>query len=327
MLAVTRLGVAYACVALAVLMAGLILPVEDGPLAMLAILAPYFALAMLPLIPVAVVTRDGGLGIAITAVAVAFAIRLGGEWWSFPPPSAAEGAPSIDVITWNVEAGAAPASSVVAMLNDHPADVVVLEELTFRAAEAIEADPGIAARYPHQALFPTRTVTGIGMLSVFPISNASAGLDPARFEATLDVAGRPIVVVGAHPFPAEIIRLAGIPAGLKPARRNADLASLRQRVDQLAAEGDDVLFIGDFNTAPTEPAFGRLTSGLHDAHAEAGIGPGWTWRPAPLEFLGTGLLRIDLILSTARLRPTRTSIDCPQRGDHCLFEATLSLGP
>jgi vancomycin resistance protein VanJ len=327
MLAVTRLGAAYAWIALAALLIGAILPVDDGPLGMLAILAPYFALAALPLVPVAVLSRDRALGLALASLAAVFVLRLGGEWLSLPPAPAAHGERSIDVITWNVEAGAAPPPSIVAMLNEHPADVLVLEELTFRVAEAIEADPGIAARYPHQALFPTRTVTGIGLLSAFPISSAISALDPARFEATLDVDGRPVVVVGAHPFPAEIVRLGGIPAGLAPSTRNADLALLRQRVLELDAQGSDVLFIGDFNTAPTEPAFGRLTAGLHDAHADAGIGPGWTWRPAPLEFLGTGLLRIDLILSTSRLRATRTSIDCPQRGDHCLFEATLALGP
>jgi vancomycin resistance protein VanJ len=326
MRALTRLGAAYAWAAAAALGIGAVLPLDDGPLGMLAILAPYFALAVLPLVPVAVVARDRALGLAIVAVAAVFVLRLGGEWWSFTPAPAADDERAIDVITWNVEAGAAPPSSVVAMLNEHPADVVVLEELTFRVAEAIEADPSIAARYPHRALFPTRTVTGIGVLSAFPISNASSALDPARFEATLDVDGRSVVVLGAHPFPAEITRLGGIPVGLQPTTRNADLAMLRARVDELDTQGSDVLFIGDFNTAPTEAAFRPLTSGLHDAHADAGIGPGWTWRPAPLEFLGTGLLRIDLILSTARLRATRTSIDCPRRGDHCLFAATLALG-
>ena len=41
--------------------------------------------------------------------------------------------------------------------------------------------------------------------------------------------------------------------------------------------------------------------------------------PAP------GLLRIDLILSTDALLPQRTSIECPARGDHCLFQATIAL--
>ncbi|HET9851570.1 MAG TPA: endonuclease/exonuclease/phosphatase family protein [Candidatus Limnocylindrales bacterium] len=325
MRAITRLAVAYACVALAVLVIGAVLPVDDGALGMLAILAPYFALAVLPLVPLAVVSRSRVLGLAVAAVAAVFMLRLGGEWWSFPPAPVADGLRTIDVATWNIEAGAAPAPTVVAMLNRHPVDIVVLEELTFRAAEAIEADPAIAARYPHQALFPTRGVTGVGILSAFPLSDTSSAMSPARFEATIDVDGRRVIVLGAHPFPAEISLLAGTPVGLKPATRNADLALVRKRVLELDVQGNDVLLVGDFNTAPTEPAFERLTAGLHDAHAEVGVGPGWTWRPAPLEFLGTGLLRIDLILSTSALLPQRTSIECPARGDHCLFEATIAL--
>jgi vancomycin resistance protein VanJ len=293
----TGLGVAYAWIAFGILLVGLLFAVDGGPLGMLAILA----------------------------VAAMFVLRLGGEWWSLPPEPVAQGVRTIDVATWNVEAGAAAPSAVVDMLNRHPVDVVVLEELTFPAAGAIQSDPTIAARYPHQALFPPRGVTGVGILSRYPLSNTSSAQSPARFEATLDVDGRPIRVVGAHPFPATIALAAGIPVGLDPATRNADLRLLRQRVQELQGQGDDVLLMGDFNTAPTEPAFGRLTSGLHDAHRDVGLGPGWTWRPAPLEFLGTGLLRIDLILSTSSLVPERTSIECPARGDHCLFQATIAL--
>ena len=323
----TRLGLAYACVAVAILVVGLVAPVDDGPLAMLAILSPYFALVVVVVVPIAVAARSRGLSLALAAVAAVFLLRLGGEWLSLPPPAPVAGTRTIEVATWNVEAGAAASSAVVAMLNRHPVDIVVLEELTFGAADAIEADPALAARYPHQALFPTRGVTGVGILSAFPISNASSAMAPARFEATVDIDGRPMIVLGAHPFPAEVTRLRGIPVGLEPATRNADLALLRQRVLELDVQGNDVLLIGDFNTAPTEPAFQRLTSGLHDAHAEVGLGPGWTWRPRSLEFLGTGLLRIDLILSTSRLAPEATSIECPARGDHCLFQATLALLP
>jgi endonuclease/exonuclease/phosphatase family metal-dependent hydrolase len=139
--------------------------------------------------------------------------------------------------------------------------------------------------------------------------------------------GRPITVIGAHPFHADIELLGGVPIGLRTAARNEDLEVLRKRVAELEDVERDVLLLGDFNTAPTEPAFGRLTSGLHDAHADIGIGPGWTWRPGRLAFLGTGILRIDLVLSTARLEPLRIGVDCAVVGDHCLVDATLELLP
>ena len=83
--------------------------------------------------------------------------------------------------------------------------------------------------------------------------------------------------------------------------------------------------IGDFNTAPTEPGYGRLTAGLRDIHTEIGLGPGWTWRPSSLESLGIGLLRIDLVLLGPGVTPISTAIDCGKPGDHCLVDATVAV--
>jgi endonuclease/exonuclease/phosphatase (EEP) superfamily protein YafD len=133
-----------------------------------------------------------------------------------------------------------------------------------------------------------------------------------------------LAVIAAHPLPGRIRERADIPIGFFPGQRNADLTLLRARVSDLESAGSPVLLIGDFNTTPAEPAFGRLTAGLHDAHAEVGLGPGWTWRPENLEFLNTGLIRIDLVLTTPGLVPTSDSIECPPVGDHCYVEAGLS---
>ena len=257
-------------------------------------------------------------------MAALFGLRFGAEWWS--PPRAAHPGPEIAVATWNLEAGERAGADAVAMLLAHPVDLVALQELTPAIANALESDPTLAARYPYRALSPSDGVAGIGLLSTYPILSSDSMQQPVRLEARLQLADGELVVLGAHPFAARIARLAGIPSGFDPTERNAELDLIRARVAELEAMGARVLLIGDFNAAPTEPAFGRLTNGLHDAHAEAGLGPGWTWRPARFAFLGIGLLRIDLVLSTSGIRPTRTSIDCPSAGDHCLVEASLALG-
>lgn len=120
-----------------------------------------------------------------------------------------------------------------------------------------------------------------------------------------------------------ITRFSGIPSGFDPSERNTELELLRRRALELDVLHDRVLLLGDFNTAPTEPAYLRLTNGLHNVHADVGVGPGWTWRPARLAFLGIGLLRIDLILSSSALVPATTSIDCPAVGDHCLLAGSF----
>ena len=319
-----RVGAAYAWCVAVLLAFGMVSGIENGPLAVAQILTPHVALACVALVVIAVASRSRALSVALVAVALLFTGRFGGEWWS---PSPAVAADDLRVLTWNLEAGERAGPDAVRLLGDHPVDVVALQELTPEVAAAIEADPVLNARFPHRALEPRPGVAGIGLLSRFPIETVEDAIEPIRLEARIRLPDRTLVVLNAHPFPARIGMLAGVPVGLDPTVRNGDLERLRSRVAELDAAGEDVLLIGDFNTAPTEPAFRRLTGGLQDAHAEVGLGPGWTWRPARFAFLGIGLLRIDLVLSTSALRPVMTSTACPARGDHCLVQATLTLAP
>jgi vancomycin resistance protein VanJ len=319
--------VAYTVVVAIVVASGVVVPLERGPIVIVQLLAPHLALACLVLIPIAAVARSRSLGVALVVVAGLFAFRFGAEWAS-APAAAAEGSTSLRVQTWNLEAGQRLGPDAVALLVAHPTDIVALEELTPTVATAIESDAALSARYPYRSLSPSDGVAGIGILSRFPITDSDYELYPVRLEAHVTLPDGDLVVLAAHPFPARIATVVGIPLDFDPGGRNADLALLRSRVLDLDVHGARVLLIGDFNTAPTDPAFGRLVNGLFDAHAEAGAGPGWTWRPARFAFLGIGLLRIDLVLSTSTLRPTSTSIECPQTGDHCLLQATLELaGP
>ena len=299
--------------------------VESGPLAVVVLASAHLALAGLVFVPVLAAGRSRGLGLALAAVALLFGLRFGGEWVSLPP-TPATGA-TILVATWNLDAFQRTGPDAVDFLRDHPADLVALEELTPPVAAAIAADPDLASMYPHQSLDASAGTTGIGLLSRHPLDDPEYGSWPARLETRIATPTGTIGVVAAHPFPARFLFRNGIPIGYDPTQRNADLGLLRDRVGRLTATGNPALLIGDFNTAPTEAAFARFTAGLHDAHAEVGEGPGWTWRPEPLDFIGIGLLRIDLILSSDGLRPTTTSIDCPTDGDHCLFEARLVVEP
>lgn len=317
-----RFAAAYVWTAAALVAFGLVSGVEDGPIAVVQILSPHAALACILLIPIAIAVRSRSLELAIAATALLFVVRFGAEWTSPPPAS---GSADLTVATWNIQAGASAPDAAVELLPARPVDIVAIQELTPDVAAAIDADPVLAARYPHRLLEPRAGVSGAGILSAFPILSAEYETGPVRIEARLHVRGVELVVLNAHPFPARIDLLAGVPSGMNPGSRNEETAGLRARVAELEAARLDVVLIGDFNTAPTERAFGRLTAGLHDAHAGVGWGPGWTWRPARFAFLGVGLLRIDLVLSTAGLVPVANSITCPPAGDHCLLEAALTL--
>ena len=108
-----RLGAAYAWCVAALLAFGIVSGIENGPLAIAQILTPHLALACLALVLVAVAIRSRALLIALVAVAILFAARFGGEWWS--PPGAA-GPGDLRVATWNLEAGERAGVDAVRML-------------------------------------------------------------------------------------------------------------------------------------------------------------------------------------------------------------------
>ena len=320
---VMRLVAAYAWGAAALLALGLLAPTDAGPLALLQLLAPYLALLAVVVVPIVIATRSGSSALPLALTALLFIVRFGGEWTSL---GAGASPPDVAVATWNMQAGVNTGRTAVAMLRDQAVDIVALQELTPEVAAAIDSDERLMSLYPHRVLEARASVSGMGILSRYPIESWDYATDPVRLEAHLRLPDRDLVLIDAHPFHADLDLVSGIPIGMDPGNRDLELKLLKARVDDLEATGSDVLLLGDFNTAPTELAFGVVAAGLHDAHAEAGWGPGWTWRPTAAEFLGIGLLRIDRVLSTPRIVPVSTAVTCPPVGDHCLVEAALALG-
>jgi hypothetical protein len=297
-----------------------------GPLALAILLSGHLTLATALVLPFAArgprrdVVRFAFL--VLTPIAL---LRFGDEWVSLPGgPANVTMGPALTAATWNLEVGARPASATVSMLAGHPADVVALQELTPAVAQAIEADPGLRARYPYRALVPRQDAAGLGILSGDPLRDVAFELGPPQLSAVVALGRSSISVVVVHPFPAAIATgPLGLPVAIDSPRRDADHRAIRATVDRRAADTAAVL-LGDLNTASTEPAFAQLAAGLTDAHVAAGVGPGWTWRPGALESLGIGLLRIDVVMTTPGLRGTGEWIGCPPVGDHCLVGDALA---
>jgi len=298
---------------------------RNGPLALAAVLTMHLALASLIFVPIAFHRDARPLGLALIALAVVSLTRFGDEWISLPPARAADPAAQLTVLSWNLEYGARPGEDAIEGLRELDLDVVALQELSPNHASAIQVDANLRLRFPYRELVPAEGVFGMGLLSAYPILRAELTGDPMAIEAVLDVRGTPITVITAHPLPGRIRTLGGVPIGFDPASRDTALSRLRTTVDAAIARNETVIVVGDFNVAPTEPAFGPLVDGLADAHADVGIGPGWTWRPSRFESLGLGLLRIDLALSGPGASPTHVAERCNLPGDHCQLEATFAL--
>jgi endonuclease/exonuclease/phosphatase (EEP) superfamily protein YafD len=326
-LRVTAGRVAAAVVAAVMILVGMTAaaPATTGSVALAQILLPHLVLVTLVMASgLAIMLRSRGLTVALAILVVVGCLRFGSEWVSVPAPVPA-GTP-VALLSWNLELGARPPGAVAGPILEHDADVVALQELTPGAAAALESDERIRARYPYSVLAPDRGAFGIGILSAFPIVDRELFSSPAGAAVTLELApGRRLRVLNGHPMPGKIesVPSLGLPISFDATERDGALRRIRGRIETLLATAIPFVVIGDYNTAPTEPGYATLTAGLHDAHAEVGFGPGWTWRPSSLESLGVGLLRIDLVLAGPGVTPTATGVDCGKPGDHCLVHATV----
>ena len=147
------------------------------------------------------------------------------------------------------------------------ADVLLLMEVTPGWEESLRA---LEQSYPHGAAVPRDDNFGIALLSRVPgtsirfIYAADTGLPIVV--ADLELEGKPLRIIGAHPLP--------------PMNRRAQAArdeELRYVARQAAGGGMPVAALGDFNTTPWSPSFGELLrlGGLRDGRKGHGLKATW----------------------------------------------------
>ena len=179
----------------------------------------------------------------------------------------------------------------------------------------------------NRVLEPEGTVRGVGLLSSIPVMEHQAFTDPPYLRALLrPLVGEPFAVFVVHPLPARFVHGFGLPIALDTTRRDADIATIRRHIDTDLAAGRSVLVLGDINTTEREPAYFDFSAGLHDAHLDAGLGPGFTWRQSDVSGLPFGLLRIDYVFASAPFVFQSAFTNCALKSDHCSLETTLYLG-
>lgn len=271
------------------------------------------------------------IGIAVIVVAL---VRVGGEWWSpgggtLTDPG--EGATRVTVMTWNLETGTKVPDEVIdgvlSVRRPLRPQIVALQELTPDVAAALDASPDIDTRFPYRILQPRDGVLGMGILSSLPLVEGTSGMYPMFLTAgvLLPDGGR-IDIGNVHPLPPQIWRpVLGIPIGLDTRQRDLNLTYVRGALERSADDEARIVLIGDLNTTPLEPGFGTVSEGLRDVHADVATGTGFTWRPAFVEALGQGLLRIDHVLAGSALTPISIAEDCSLAGDHCRVTAVVDV--
>lgn len=300
----------------------IVLPQRSGVLALTQVFEPYIVLTGILAAALALMRRTSWRVAAVALFALVVVGRYGPVVISFPTSS---GVNELSVVTWNALAGQADGERVRNGLAAIEADLVGLQELQGEAADMLATDPTLAARYPYRALAPDDSVYGVGLLSRHPIVDFESSADPPYIVAHVEPAGRePISVIVAHPLPSRIRSVLGIPVALDATLRDSAIGEIRDLIDAELALGRQVVVLGDFNVTEREPGYHDLSHGLRDAHLDAGVGLGHTWRLPQARWLPLGMIRIDYVLTSPDLAASSTHTECSENSDHCLLAATLS---
>lgn len=264
--------------------------------------------------------------IALVLVAV-YVVRSGGSWWPKPTVEVVGGRP-FRVMTFNIGDGRVSAEDVMAWVRSEDPDLLVIEELNFDTAPAL--NQGLAAGWPNQALDFSSPTTGL--FSRYPLNGAEFVPTPgnrAYLKADLDLGGRPVHVFAMHPSSPDIVFRRGIPIGINDQTPRTQLMNVAEIVR--ATDGPRVM-LGDFNMSDQSPGYRLVTRDLNDAFAERGFGPGFTW-PAEHSYRLRGwtppvpLVRIDYVLHSDEFVAEAAHVNCDLSSDHCYVVADLMLKP
>ncbi len=129
---------------------------------------------------------------------------LAAPWMPSITSDVASQSSAFSVMTFNINGGNDRPDRVIAAIRLAQPDIVALQELNPDIAAALERD--LKNEYPHQALDPRWGVTGMGVISRFPLRSTDAQLpgdywvgDPQI--VAIDAPGGPITLVNVHALP------------------------------------------------------------------------------------------------------------------------------
>jgi endonuclease/exonuclease/phosphatase (EEP) superfamily protein YafD len=164
----------------------------------------------------------------------------------------------------------------VAVIESVDADIVILQEINNRLADALGEE--IRDVYPYQVLDPYNDVRGMGMISKLPLHLTGESL-PLEWVGTPQIlavewAGERVTLVNFHMWAV----------GLGPMRyieinTRAREAHALYMIDfaLIAARDGQVIVAGDANATPQSDTYRMLAGWLQDSWTEAGYGLGHTF--------------------------------------------------
>lgn len=251
-----------------------------------------------------------------------------GFQWSLSR-AATPGAAALRVVSYNVAAGAFKEGPLVAQAVAAKPDVVVLQESTTEANEALRAAlPGfyfqeqgefmIASRWlvddireRQPAYVRYRLRTPAGPVALFSVHFTS----PHRVFEKMRGEGMKRELATGRAFQARAAPLIADNARLRATEAHA-------AADEAKMATDPVIVAGDTNLPGLSWALGHAFSGYQDGFASAGTGFGYTFPSTKRPWL-----RLDRVLAGARFRFVRFEVLRPRVSDHYGVVADLELEP
>lgn len=203
---------------------------------------------------------------------VAFIWLWGGNFLPQPTPRNS-GDEGLTVMTYNVLGLHDFNTPVIETIRHENPDVVFLQELNPSLAGALRAE--LDAEYPFMALDPQLGVSGMGVLSRYPLQSHPGELPldwiGAPQELVLDWDGSEITLVNFHMQSSTMGGLAGY--GLDNDKRTRQA----QALVEFASAAGPLIVAGDANSSPLTAAYRILSRSLVDAWQTAGFGLGHTF--------------------------------------------------
>ncbi len=183
------------------------------------------------------------------------------------------GSDSLTVMSYNVLGRQYDPSPTIATIRAENADVVLLQELNYELAEAIQQQ--LSDLYPHQMLNPKQDVLGMGVLSKYPLRPTGIDL-PLSWVGKPQVlkanwGGRWVTLVNFHMSPTTLDKIDQI------SENNRMREAQAQVLVDLSRQTGSLIAGGDANSTPLNTAYRILKSGFNDAWEETGFGLGHTF--------------------------------------------------
>lgn len=279
------------------------------PFELFAHFRPQYAVAAL-LVTLVLGGQKRGVAAGIAAVLVAWnALPVLRRASADAPPVTCDG-PVVTVATVNLQYSNPHHEKFLAWLAGHPADLIVVQELTRAWAQTLAG----STTHPHRLLLTREDPYGIGVLSRWPLESAGAidlaGDGLPSLEGIVEVEGRRVRLLGLHthwPVLPDVARM-----------RDAALG----QAAGIARDSDlPVILLGDLNLTPDSPEFGRLL----DESTLRDVVTGRRWRPTWQAGFWPLALRIDHVLASPQICVEAVEVSPSIGSDHRPVIARLRL--